>query len=258
MPRVRVIHWKAAEAEPLIEACRSAGFDVEYLEGDGGAVCRAIRANPPDIIVIDLTRLPSHGKEIAVWLRGAKSTRDIPIVFVDGAPEKVAAIRELLPDATFCEPGKVLSAIKRQTPARNPIVPPGMMERAKEKSAAQKLGITAGSAVASVEPPRDFPELLGELPDSVEFCGDDAPTTLWFVHDRESLLENLRHMRLLAARTRLWLLWRKGAKGAKGCSGEGLTQNSLREMTREVGLVDYKICSVDDRWSAMLFARKKA
>jgi len=258
MSRVRVIHWKAAEAAPLLEVCRSAGFDVEYLERDGGAICRAIRANPPDVVVIDLTRLPSHGKEVAVWLRGPKSTRDIPIVFVDGVPEKVNAIRELLPDATFCEQGKVPAAIKLQARTRNLVVPFGMMERAREKSAAQKLGITAGSSVASVEPPRDFPELLGELPDSVEFCEDDAPTTLWFVHDRESLLENLRRMRLLAPRTRLWLLWRKGAKGAKAFSGAGLTQNSLREMTREVGLVDYKICSVDDRWSAMLFARKKA
>jgi CheY-like chemotaxis protein len=256
MSRVRVIHWNAAEAEPLIEACRGAGFDVEYLEGDGGAVCRAIRANPPDIVVIDLTRLPSHGKEVAVWLRGTKSTRDIPIVFVEGAPLKTAAVRELLPDAAFCEAGTVASAIKRPVRRAKPVAPPGMMERAREKSAAQKLGITAGSAVACIEPPRDFPELLGELPDSVEFREDaDAPITLWFVHTREDLLENLRRMRAMAPRTRLWLLWRKAANAA---SDVGLTQNSLREMAREVGLVDYKICSVNERWSAMLFARKKA
>ena len=260
MPRVRVIHWNAAEAAPLIEGCRGAGFDVEYLEGDGGAICRAIRANPPDIVVIDLTRLPSHGKEVAVWLRGTKSTRDIPIVFVEGAPLKVAAVRELLPDAAFCEAGKVASAIKRRSVPKNPVAPPGMMERAREKSAAQKLGVTAGSVVACIEPPRDFPELLGELPESVEFREDaDAPTTLWFVHDRESLLENLRRMRAMAPRTRLWLLWCKGGrKGANGSSGAGVTQNSVREMAREVGLVDYKICSVNERWSAMLFARKKA
>jgi CheY-like chemotaxis protein len=255
MPRVRVIHWRAAEAVALIEACRGAGFDVEYLEGDGGAICRAIRANSPDVVVIDLTRLPSHGKEVAVWLRGAKSTRDIPIVFVDGDPLKVAAVRELLPDAVFCAAGKVAAAIKRAAPRKNPVAPPGMMERAREKSAAHKLGITARSAVACIEPPRDFPELLGELPDSVDFREDDAaPITLWFVHDRQRLLENLRRMRTMASRTRLWLLWRKGANGS---SSAGVTQNSVREMAREVGLVDYKICSVDQHWSAMLFARKK-
>jgi CheY-like chemotaxis protein len=240
MPRVRVIHWRAGEAAALIEACRGAGFEVEYLERDGGAICRAIRANPPDVVVIDLTRLPSHGKEVAVWLRGAKSTRDIPIVFVGGDPLKVA---------------KVAAAIKRPARRASAVSPPGTMERAREKSAAQKLGIAAGSAVACIEPPRDFPELLGELPDSVDFReDDDAPITLWFVHDREGLLENLRRMRTMAPRTRLWLLWRKGASVS---SSAEVTQNSVREMAREVGLVDYKICSVDQRWSDMLFTRKK-
>jgi CheY-like chemotaxis protein len=233
MPRVRVIHWRATEAAPLIEACRGAGFEVEYLEGNGSAVCRAIRTKPPDVVVIDLTRLPSHGREVAGWLRGRKSTRDIPVVFADGDPLKVAA------------------ALKHPVQRVHAVTP--VM---REKSAAQKLGIAAGSAVACIEPPRDFPELLGELPDSVEFReDDDAPVTLWFVHDRAGLLEDLRRMRTMATRTKLWLLWRKAAKASPGA---GVTQNTVREMAREVGLVDYKICSVNEKWSAMLFARKKA
>jgi hypothetical protein len=252
MPRVRVIHWRAAEATALLEACRGAGFEVDYLEGDGGAVCRSIRATVPDVFVIDLSRLPSHGRSMANWLRRGKSTREIPIVFAGGDEAKVAGIRELLPDAAFCGIGNVGAVIGRLARARqrHPIVPKSSIE-AGEKSAAQKLGIEAGAAVAVIEPPREFPGLLGEVPESVEFQEEDAPTTLWFVHDRESLLDSLRSMRTMAPRTKLWLLWRKGS------SGNGLTQNSLREMTREVGLVDYKICSVDRRWSAMLFTRKK-
>jgi len=252
MPGVRVIHWRAAEAAALIDACRSAGLEVNYDEGDGSAVCRAIRAKVPDVVVIDLSRLPSHGREVAIWLRQTKPTREIPIVFVGGDAAKVAAIRKILPDATYCEIGNVRAAIKKAGRQRNPVTPPGIMERAHDKSAAQKLGIEAGAAVAVIEPPRDFPELLGVVPDSVEFQEDDAPVTLWFVHDREALLDSLRRMRAMAGRTKLWLLWRKGS------SGNGLTQNSLRETAREVGLVDYKICSVDRRWSGMLFTRKKA
>ena len=86
----------------------------------------------------------------------------------------------------------------------------------------------------------------------MEFQDEPAPLTLWFVHDRDGLLDSLREMRTAAAKTKLWLIWRKGA------SADGLTQNAIREATTEVGLVDYKICSVDGRWSAMLFARKKA
>jgi hypothetical protein len=254
MPTARVIHWRASEATPLLEACRCAGFHVDYLEWDGGAICRAIRAKLPDVVVIDLSRLPSHGREVAVWLRGAKTTREIPTVFVGGDPLKVAGIRQLLPDAAFCQLNKVAATLKElaRTTVREPVAPPGMMERGREKTVAQKLGIEAGAAVAVIEPPRDFPALLGNLPESVEFQESAAPITLWFVHDRESLLVALRRMRAMAARTKLWLLWRKGS------SGTDLTQNALRETAREVGLVDYKICSVDQRWSGMLFALKKS
>lgn len=254
MPAVRVIHWRVSEAARLLDACRNAGFEVDYLERDGGAVCRAIRSKAPDVIVIDLSQLPSHGREVAIWLRNTKLTRQIPIVFVGGAPSKVTPIRELLPDAAFCGIDQVVSTVNRLSKSarkQDVVAPPGMMDRAREKSAAQKLGIETGATVAVIEPPRDFPDLPGAIPESVEFQEGGAPVTLWFVHDREGLLDSLRRMRTVAGRTKLWLLWRKGT------SGEGLTQNSIRETTRDAGLVDYKICSVDRRWSAMLFARKK-
>ena len=253
MSGVRVIHWRSAEAGPLLHACRKTLLEVDYLEGDGAAVTRAIRAKLPDVVVIDISRLPSHGREVAIWLRGAKSTCGIPIIFIGGQPAKVAAIRELLPDADYCEIGDIAAVVKRilkTGPSRDLAAPPGMMERAREKPAAQKLGIVAGAAVCVVEPPREFPALLGDLPDGVEVQEGPASLTLWFLHDRESFLASLRQMRTMAARTKLWLLWRKG-------SGSGITQNAVRDAAREVGLVDYKICSVDVHWSAMLFARKK-
>jgi hypothetical protein len=259
MRHVRIIHWKATEAGPLIDACRSAGFAIDYLEGDGGAVCRAIRVKMPDVVVIDLSRLPGQGREVGVWLRSSKATREIPIVFVGGDPVKIAAIRQVLPDATYCELGHVTAVVTRaawpsKAGRRAVAIPPGMMERGRTKSAAQKLGIQAGMAVAVIDPPREFPGLLGAVPESVEFRDETAPVTLWFVHDREGLLDSLRRMRTLAGHTKLWLLWRKRASGN---SGNGLTQNALRDTIREVGLVDYKICAVDEKWSAMLFARRK-
>jgi hypothetical protein len=255
MPVVRIIHGKKAEAGPLLAACRSAGFETEYLAGDGGAICRAIRTKPPDIVAIDLSRLPSHGREVAVWLRNTTGTRHVSIVFIGGDPVKTASVRALLPDATYCEQPKLAAALKKLAKAgtsKSPITPPPVMDRYREKSAAEKLGITASAHVAVVDTPRDFPDLLGALPDAVEFQEEAAPLTLWFVHDREGLMESLREMRTRAAKTKLWLLWRKGSTGA------ALTRNALREATNAVGLVDYKICAVDGRWSAMLFARKKS
>ena len=65
---------------------------------------KEFRKDPPDAVVIDLDRLPSHGREAGVFLRGSKSTRLIPLLFVctegvEGDPEKVARVKETLPDA---------------------------------------------------------------------------------------------------------------------------------------------------------------
>jgi CheY-like chemotaxis protein len=260
MPRIRVVHWKAAEAGLLLDACRNAGFEVDYTERDGGAICRSVRKDMPAAVVIDLSRAPSHGREVAIWIRSTKTTRTIPIIFVAGTEDKVATVRAILPDACYCEIGNIGRTLKQKARAtdtheacsrRDLVAPAPMMDRAAWKSAAQKLGLEAKSVVTVVEPPRDFPGLLGDIPASVEFQEEQAPLTLWFIHEMDQLLSSLRTMRAAAAATKLWVLWRKG-------SANGVTQNSLRETAREFGLVDYKICSVDKRWSAMLFTRKKA
>lgn len=256
MPRVRVIHWREAEAGALIESCRGAGFQVDYDAGGGMVVTRAIRAKLPDVFAIDLSRLPSHGREVAVWLRRTRSTRGIPLVFVGGEPAKVASIQGLLPDAWYCQPRNVAATLRRALQAKATGCQPATPAAIPEKPAAQKLGIAAGLTVAVIEPPRGFPDLLGEIPAEVEFAesasSPHATLTLWFLHDRESLMEGLREMRRLAARTKLWLIWRKGGKG------EDLTQNLVRSTACEAGLVDYKICSVNQDWSGMLFALKKS
>src|SRR5580704_11827280 len=99
--RIRLVHWRASEAAALLEQLRGGGHLVEYDEQVQSEGFRGIRQSPPDLFVIDLSRLPSHGREVAVFFRGQKATRHVPIVFVNGAPEKVAAIRRMLPDAVY-------------------------------------------------------------------------------------------------------------------------------------------------------------
>jgi CheY-like chemotaxis protein len=254
MPRIRLVHWNAAEAAALQAALRAAGNAVDYDEKLDSGGFRTIRASPPDAFVIDLSRLPSHGREVATFVRGQKATRHIPIVFVGGAPEKVQAIRRLLPDAVYTAPGRLRSALRAALTNRlaSPVVPAQMMARYASRSAAQKLGIREGSTAALIDPPRNYAGVIGGLPDAASL--DETPTascpvTLWFVRDAAACREALPGMRKLAARTKLWILWRKGSD---------VTQPFLRESAAAVGLVDYKICSVDAAWSAMLFARRMA
>jgi hypothetical protein len=256
MRKVYIVHWMPAEAPPLIERVRAAGFAVNHSEDPGGpAVTQAIRDYAPDIVVIDLSRLPSHGKEIAVWLRGRKATRHVPIVFTGGEPAKTAKVKEILPDAVFTIESKLVSALKAM-PAEvlEPVVPAPMMQRYQERTPAQKMGIREGSKVGIIDPPRDYLTVLGDMPPNAELAeepGAPQEVTLWFVHEPEPFLASLPKMRSLAARTKLWVLWKKASRN-------GLTQNFIRETATDAGLVDYKICSVDGHWSGIAFARRKA
>jgi hypothetical protein len=67
----------------------------------------------PDIFVISLDRLPSHGRQYAEWLWEAKKRQHIPIIFVDGQPEKVEATKAKFPKAIYCTSAKLVPNIKK-------------------------------------------------------------------------------------------------------------------------------------------------
>ena len=222
MPRVRLFHWKAKEAGPLIAKLHAAGYEVVHNAETQSPWVREIKESGAAAVVIDLLRLPSHGKYVGAWVRGSKSTRQLPLVFVGGEAEKVAAIKKQIPDAVYSSVAGVGAALKKAIarPPRDPVVPKQMMETAPGRTAAQKMGIREGSVVGLIDPPADYLKVLGVLPQGVVLEEDSrqaCPLTVWFVHD----------------------------------PGE-------YEAALAMGLVDYKICSLDGVWTGMVFAVKKA
>jgi hypothetical protein len=255
MSRLRLFHWKAEEAAPLIAALKAAGHSVEYQEKL--ASYREARESPPDAFVIDLSRLPSHGREVAIFLRGSKATRHVPTVFVGGAVEKVEGVRRVLPDASYTSPGRLIATLRHVKPLADPVRPAQMMDRYAGRTPAQKLGIGKGARVAVVDPPSDYAQAIGKLPEGAwleEEPTDDCKVTLWFARDPAGFQAALPEMRKAAARTRLWILWPKRKPKGKQ---DGLDGNIVRQGAADVGLVDYKICSVNETWSAMVFTVKK-
>ena len=249
-----MFHWRGDEAGPLIAKMRSAGYEVLYNRETQSPSVREIRDAEPVAIVIDLSRMPSHGRYMAAWVRGSKSIRHIPIVFVDGDSAKVEAIRRGIPDAAYTTTARLPAALKRAKPARDPVVPKQMMETDPARTAAQKLGIRDGAVVGLIDPPADYEKVLGRLPTGVvleENPDRVCAVTWWFVHDPGEYEAALPGRRALATRSRLWILWQKGRR-------DGLNGNLVRRGALAMGLVDYKICSVDGAWSGMVFAVKKA
>src|SRR5260370_40490550 len=170
MPLVRLVCWKQDVAPERCRALEQAGFSVDASPLERGRVIGHCGASPPSAVLIDLDRLPSHGREVAVALRTSKSTRHIPIVFAGGLEEKVKRIRGELPDAEFTGWSGVVRSLKkalRSAPAE-PVQPVPHMQRYAGTSLVKKLGIAAKMKAAVLGAPADFADKLGALPEGVE------------------------------------------------------------------------------------------
>ena len=124
MTFVCLIHWNRDEAAERARLIEAAGYRVDASPFTAGSL-RHLRNNPPAVAVIDLSRLPSHGREVAMALRQYKGTRAVPIIFVDGQPDKVERIKELLPDAGYATWQGIGVAIQEaiDSPPSDPVRP---------------------------------------------------------------------------------------------------------------------------------------
>jgi hypothetical protein len=118
---------------------------------------------------------------------------------------------------------------------------------------AKKLGIKAGHRVALVQAPADFDRLLGELPGDVHVQeGLPGKTPLdvivAFFSKRAELKRQLPALRRrMAPACGLWISWPKKASGV----ATDITENVVREVALPTGLVDNKVCAVDETWSGL-------
>jgi response regulator RpfG family c-di-GMP phosphodiesterase len=100
--------------------CRACSLRDEewyvYVESDDGDLAfRLIRTDPPDVVVIDLSRRPSHGREGPRSLVKTKATRNLPLILLGGDEETRAAIRAArhrnAPDPIFTSWDGLLAAL---------------------------------------------------------------------------------------------------------------------------------------------------
>lgn len=257
--RVRLIHWHPGEARVRAAALRTAGFQVAAGPLGGPDERRALRARPPQAFVIDLTRMPSHGREVGVVLRHTKATRHVPLVFVGGERAKVDRVRALLPGAIFATWTRAAAATRRAIvkPSPPPPAPGSVFAAYAGVPLAKKLGIRAGWTVGLLRAPRDFPATLGALPDGATLLGDPrrpVDLLIWFVRSRAELTRRIGAVAARLGAGGVWIAWPK-----KGSAFEGdVTQNDVRRTGLASGLVDFKICAIDDTWSGLRFVRRGA
>src|SRR5262245_18929376 len=261
MSRIVLVHWHEQEAHERAARLQRHGHEVllhwRQDEGSKGPALRSLTEDPPDLVVLDLGRLPSHGNAIAPWIRGRKLTRALPLLFVPGDADKTAAIRARFPDAVFAPWPRIAGAVQRAIASapRAPVVP--SLPDYSGTPLAKKLGIRDGSRTAFVRAPAEFARTLGKLPagvhDSPRLRADLDVVVLFCRTLQELRADFARAARCLAPRGGLWVAWPKKASRVL----TALDGNVVRAVGLDAGLVDNKICAIDATWSGQRFARRQ-
>lgn len=127
-----------------------------------------------------------------------------------------------------------------------------------DKPLAAKLGYKPGMHVYVRDPPPNYMELLGAIPDGIAFdTGIRTGTAL--VHMFSPSFDDLRRCLSevtpeLSPDAMIWVSWPKKSSGVV----TDLSEDRVRELAFPLGLVDVKVCAVDATWSALKLVRRKA
>jgi hypothetical protein len=122
-----------------------------------------------------------------------------------------------------------------------------------KRSLVDKLGIKGAQKVHLGNAPRDYRKTLGPMPDGVIVAKSlDGPCDFiqFFAREKAALESAFPDLKKhLAKSGALWISWPKGASKAR----TDLNENLVREIGLHYGLVDVKVCAVDDVWSGLKF-----
>ena len=117
----------------------------------------------------------------------------------------------------------------------------------------KKLGVKPNQRIALVNAPNDFAKVLGRLPENaaiVKRLNGPLDLILLFV-DREQTLT--KQFPILANKLQsngmIWVAWPKKSSGV----ATDLVFEKVQRIGLDCGLVDVKICAVDDVWSGLKF-----
>lgn len=119
----------------------------------------------------------------------------------------------------------------------------------------KKLGLKPGHVAQFIGAPEGYFKLLGPLPEGVQVQSEKRGArheSLDFVHifaTERAALEKLlpRLMKQIKPAGMIWVSWPKKASGV----ATSITDNVVREVALPLGLVDVKVCAVDEVWSGL-------
>jgi hypothetical protein len=121
----------------------------------------------------------------------------------------------------------------------------------------RKLGFKPGMRVHYAAAPDGFDTLVGELPDGIRMLARPAPQldlVMLFVVSRAELERRLGGLHAkLRQDGMLWVAWPKRASKLP----TDMTEDVVRDVALPRGLVDVKVCAIDETWSGLKLVIRK-
>jgi hypothetical protein len=124
----------------------------------------------------------------------------------------------------------------------------------------QKLGIKDNHKVAIVGAPAGFDKTLGTLPTgaavTTKLAGKQPlDVVIGFIKKQSELAPLIERVRpRMAPAAGFWIAWPKKSSGV----ATDMTEQVIRDVALPTGLVDNKVCAIDDTWSGLRLVIRKA
>jgi hypothetical protein len=81
----------------------------------------------------------------------------------------------------------------------------------------------------------------------------ECDLAVWFARSQAEVEKRIERLGRFAGAGGLWVAWPKRSSGVRS----DLTQAVVRRIGLAKGLVDYKVCSIDDTWSGLRFTPRE-
>lgn len=121
---------------------------------------------------------------------------------------------------------------------------------------AKKLGIKEGMTVAVLDAPSYFDLDMDELPPAVRFHHTEKPADIYIIFADRAAEAQRRFRRattMLPPDGAIWVAWPKKASGV----ATDITEDTLRDLFLPTGMVDNKVCAIDETWSGLRFVVRR-
>lgn len=120
-----------------------------------------------------------------------------------------------------------------------------------------KLGVKASFRIKTRNAPNEYLSMLSPLPDNLYLSNRlRSNIDMWhvFTCSKRELATTLKNAQNeIAQNGMIWVSWPKKSSGM----ASEVTEDTIREVALALGLVDIKVCAVNDVWSALKLVIRK-